>query len=130
MLHKTLAAYLDSIENALQNLTDVYAEKYEEEILIVDRANLRIRLRFSNGSLLEINEAIMVEMQKLSFLSYRYHYQNKQNQLIFRYDNTPHFPDLTTFPHHKHLKNKVIAAEKPDLTDVITEAVQNQRQSM
>jgi hypothetical protein len=130
MLHKTLAAYLDSIENAQQNLTDVYAEKYEEEILTFDRANLRIRLRFSNGSLLEINEAVMVEMQKLSFLSYRYHYQNKQNQLIFRYDNTPHFPDLATFPHHKHLENKVIATEKPDLTDVMTEAAQKQIHSM
>ncbi|MFZ4556262.1 MAG: toxin-antitoxin system TumE family protein [Pseudanabaena sp.] len=28
------------------------------------------------------------------------------------YDNTPHFPDLSSFPHHKHLPNQVIASEQ------------------
>jgi len=47
MLHKTLAAYLDEIEKALQTLTACHFEKYEEEILTANRANIRIRIRFS-----------------------------------------------------------------------------------
>nr|WP_253881088.1 MULTISPECIES: DUF6516 family protein [Microcystis] len=39
----------------------------------------------------------------MEFLDYRYHFQDEQNNLVFRYDSTPHFPNLSTFPHHKHL---------------------------
>lgn len=86
------------------------------------RANLRIRLRFKNGALLEINEAIIVENGALKTLGYRYHLQGADNQLLFRYDNTPHFPDLPSYPHHKHLSDTVIVSSKPDLLDVLQEA--------
>lgn len=42
--------------------------------------------------------------------------------VIFRYDSTPHFPDLATFPHHKHLPDTVISAERPEIVDVLAEA--------
>ena len=77
--------------------------------------NLRVRIRFANGNLLELNEALQVQSQVLVWVDYRYHYQNTKNQLIFRYDNTPHFPDLASFPHHKHLPDQVIACARPEL---------------
>jgi len=46
-----------------------------EEILTSERANLRIRLRFQSGCLLEINEAIIVENNAPKTLGYRYHFQ-------------------------------------------------------
>ncbi len=46
----------------------------------------------------------------------------RQNNLVFRYDNTPHYPDLTSFPHHKHLQNNVIVADEPFIINVIEEA--------
>ena len=36
--------------------------------------------------------------------------------------NTPHFPELETFPHHKHTQTKVVASEKPSIREVIEEA--------
>ena len=102
-------------------IEDAYAELYEEEILASDRVNLRIRLRFNNGYLLELNEAITYE-DEIRHLGYRYHFQDKEKNLVFRYDNTPHFPDMKTFPHHKHLKDKVIAADKPPIVSVIEES--------
>ena len=45
----------------------------------------------------------------------RYHFQDQQNNLIFRYDNTPHFPNLKTFPHHKHLNKKIEASTRPQI---------------
>jgi hypothetical protein len=71
---------------------------------------------------LEINEAIIVENGALKTLGYRYHFQRAGNELVFRYDNTPHFPDLPSFPHHKHLRDAVVASSKPDLLDVLQEA--------
>ena len=101
MRHEILEKYLLDIEKAIQSL-ECYIEKYEEEFLNNERVNPRIRLRFKNGYLLEINEAIVVESQSLSHLAYRYHFQKEKNDLIFRYDNTPHFPHLDGFPHHLH----------------------------
>lgn len=74
------------------------------------------------GYLLEINEAVVVEADNLVSLDYRYHCQDAQNHLLFRYDNTPHFPALSSFPHHKHLPNDVIASVKPTIFQVIKES--------
>ena len=50
-------------------------------------------------------------------------FQDNNDQLLFRYDDTPHFPDIETFPHHKHLKKEIISSTKPDIPDVIKEAL-------
>jgi len=91
MLHSVLSAYLSKIEQHIDNLTQAYIEKYEEEILTFERGNLKIRIRFDTGHLLEINEAMQIISGQIIHLDYRYHFQNSHNQLIFRYDSTPHF---------------------------------------
>ena len=123
MLHKKLESYLNAVEAAIQRCDNVYVERYTEEILTPERVNLRIRLRFSQGYLLEIHEAVIINLQKLQHLDYRYHCQNAQNQLVFRYDCAPHFPDLSSFPHHKHLRDKVIDSQRPEISDVLQEVV-------
>ncbi len=123
MLHDYLDSYLKEIEAYLKMLNNVYIEHYLEEILTPDRANLRIRIRWNTGYLLVINQAMTIKEDRLDFLDYRYHFQNESNNLVFRYDSAPHFPDLSTFPHHKHLPNEVIACDMPDLIYVIKEAV-------
>jgi Family of unknown function (DUF6516) len=117
-----LSDYLNQVEFAIIQYQNVYVERYEEEILTPQRANLRIRLRFNLTHLLEINEAIVITDNKLQFLDYRYHFQNEKNRLIFRYDSTPHFPNLPNFPHHKHLPDEVISSQKPEIAQVLKEA--------
>lgn len=124
MLHEQLSRYLGQVEAAVSQYPTAYVERYTEEILTPERVNLRLRLRFDSGRLLEINEAVVVVEHQLTFLDYRYHCQDENNQLLFRYDSTPHFPDLSTFPHHKHLPKVVIASEKPDITQVLQEVSQ------
>ncbi|WP_072016245.1 toxin TumE [Leptolyngbya sp. KIOST-1] len=123
MRHRLLAAYLSEVEQSIAGCRTAYVEAYREEVLTQRRANLRIRLRFNQGHLLEINEAIIVSDDELTFLDYRYHCQDRQNGLLFRYDSTPHFPDLPSYPHHKHLPDRVIACQKPSLKRVIQEAI-------
>ncbi len=52
---------------------------------------------------------------------YSFHYQRADSTLIFRYDNSPHFPNLPTFPAHKHTPDGVIPSAAPDLADVLRE---------
>ena len=121
MRHDVLVGYLQAVEQAITDLPSIHVEQYQEEWLTPMRINLRIRVRSANGGLLEINEAVVVESGILVWLGYRYHCQDAQNRLVFRYDDTPHFPDLPSFPHHKHLLDHVISAEKPTVFQVITE---------
>jgi hypothetical protein len=65
---------------------------------------------------------VVVE-DRLVSLDYRYHCQDEQNHLLFRYDSTPHFPGLANFPHHKHLSHDVMGCEKPDMEQVVQEAM-------
>ena len=122
MLHSLLSQYLADVETALKELKSAYIEHYSEEILTPFRVNLRIRVRFVNGHLLEINEAVIIKNGQIAYLSYRYHLQDKQNKLVFRYDNAPHFPTLDNFPHHKHLPDNVDSTKKISIVDAIKEA--------
>lgn len=122
MLPDSLRHYLEEVESAIRNLQGAYVERYQEEILTAQRVNLRIRIRFSQGFLLELNEAVVAEVGTIKHLGYRYHFQDEQSRVIFRYDNTPHFPDLKNFPHHKHLASEVMDCEKPSIPQVLEEA--------
>ena len=55
--------------------------------------------------------------------TYVYHYQAADGAMIFRYDDTPHFPGLSSFPHHKHLSDgvSVVACNAPALGQVLAE---------
>jgi hypothetical protein len=123
MPHDALLSYLREVEDAVGNLTAAYMELYEEQFLTTDRVNLRIRVRFYNGFLLQLNESVIFH-DKIEHLGYRYHFQDKENELIFRYDNTPHFPDLPNFPNHKHQKTGVEPSGPPSIFKAIAEAAE------
>jgi len=121
MLVNPLSKYLNEAEAAFSSLSSGYIERYEEECLAPGRVNLRIRVRFPKGQMLEWNEAVIGEEGHIDHLAYRYHFQDRENRLIFRYDNTPHFPGLKTFPNHKHLQDSVIPADRPSVFEVLKE---------
>jgi hypothetical protein len=122
LLNSVLEKYLSDLEKAIRGLIDAYIERYEEEVITSDRINVRIRIRMANESLLEMNEAVVADGNRIRHLGYRYHLQDGKNNLLFRYDNTPHFPELSSYPHHKHLPDSVHESEKPDILNVIDEA--------
>jgi len=126
MLPNHLSKYIESVELAIRKLEGAYVERYEEEILTVNRVNLRIRIRFQTGYLLELNEAIISQKNQIIHIGYRYHFQDIKNNVVLRYDNTPHFQELDTYPHHKHTPERVVAVEQPTIFAVIEEAALSQ----
>jgi len=77
-------------------------------------------LYFQNGSRLEFTEQVSLQAGRPVKQIYRYQYIHKKRS-VFRYDNAPHYPQIPTFPHHKHERGKVIAAEEPILKQVLDE---------
>ncbi|MCP4266128.1 MAG: hypothetical protein GY777_11235 [Candidatus Brocadiaceae bacterium] len=113
--------YFIELQQIVCNLSGVEVEKYEEQVLTEKRGNMRIRLRFSDNSLLELSEAIRITGNTLQQISYRYHYQTSVGKTIFRYDDAPHHPKIKTYPHHKHIFDKVLECSHPDIETVINE---------
>lgn len=83
---------------------------------------IRGEIYFLDGSCLHLREFVDIEYG-IQRYRYVYHYQNSDGALIFRYDNTPHFPELPTFPHHKHTgsETQVVAVSAPDLAQALGE---------
>lgn len=75
---------------------------------------LKIKVILKNKSILHIKEFVSAE----EYL-YSYHWQDKNNKLICRWDNAPHYKNLKTFPHHKHLKNKVKESLETNIEEVL-----------
>ena len=122
MQHNLWTQYFDAVEQTLDDLPDIYVEQFNAAILTSTRANLKLRIRFRGKCLLAISEALLLNGKNISKIDYRYHFQDENNQLIFRYDSTPHFPNIASFPHHKHLSDEVVATEQPDIFEVLQEA--------
>jgi hypothetical protein len=118
---KTIEEYFTHVRQLIQGIPEADAERYEEQILSITRGNLRIRLRFSDQALLEISEAIVFIAGEPRWLSYRYHYQDPSTTLVFRYDNTPHHPEIPTRPDHKHTGDHVMASSRPSIGQVLLE---------
>lgn len=84
-------------------------------------SELFIRLRCWDDSLLQAEEALVIQAFAIVKVRYIYHCQHADGTLIFCYDNAPHYPDLPGFPEHKHEGNHVLPAPAPDLSQVLKE---------
>ena len=117
-----LAAYLLRVRRLIYAMPNFEVENHSQDMVSEDRAVVRIRMRSRWRHLLEISEVIQAEGDSLVFIDYRYHLQDPDHTLIFRYDSAPHHPDVSTFPHHKHLPDAVLPSIKPTIDQVLREA--------
>jgi len=62
----------------------------------------RYKLTLSNGDMLELTERMIETKDSFSIMKYRHHWQHYDGQLVKRWDNANHHPDIETFPHHLH----------------------------
>jgi len=76
----------------------------------------RYRLTMIDGSLLELTERLVEERETLSIKKYRHHWQSRDGQLIKRWDNAPHHPEIDTFPHHLHNGSEINVIRHGEIT--------------
>ncbi len=99
----TPVEYLDLVRERL--LTDPVVARFHirrERSTLTD-AHIRVRMDLSGGDSLEFSEYVERTLEgKIEVRVYSYHWADADGNLIRRWDNTPHFPDLAGFPHHIH----------------------------
>ena len=84
-------------------------------------AYLKGQFLFIDSSVLEFAVFVTEFHNKLSIDKYRFHYSDKYEQMKFRYDNAPHHHEIISFPHHKHIPDKIIPSKVPTLKDILNE---------
>lgn len=85
---------------------------------------IRIRIELSDGGLLEISEYWIETVEgEMTQQEYTYHWEDASGQLVQRWDNAAHFPDLPGAPEHVHYATGLVvgSVEKPNLYQVIHE---------
>lgn len=125
----TVFRYLSRLHDTILSRADVEIEALDVPHPAQAIGRLTGRLKFSDGSLLEFVEQVRPRGKRgVEKISYSYHYQHADGRTVFRYDNSPHHPEIAnTFPRHKHSGDQVEAADSPDLHDVLQEIDQHLR---
>lgn len=57
--------------------------------------------------------------KKISIEKYSFHWQDKDKNLVMRWDNAPHHHELENFPDHLHLKEEIRPSSKPNISNVL-----------
>jgi len=58
-----------------------------------------------DGGTLELFEYVTESGGQIRLAKYSFHWQDAQKQLVRRWDNAPHHPNLPNSPHHVHEEN-------------------------
>lgn len=77
----------------------------------------KLKVFFKDGSVIFLRKIIIENI----LFDYSYHWQRADNSLIMRWDNASHFPDISTFPHHKHVgsETNVSSSQEQSLPEVL-----------
>ena len=122
----SIQVYFSRKESELLSSPLLISLDFHTEIIDSNCGYFKAKLIFSDNSklfLFELSEIISatgkVFNEKIRIEKYRYHYQDANEKMIFRWDNAPHFSKLKSFPHHLHVGNKIEESIRPSLYKVI-----------
>ena len=113
--------YLHAIKDRILADPAVASFRLMRERVTLTDGYIRARLVLVDGSYLEFAEYVQVAEATIQVVTYSYHWATKDNHLIRRWDNTPHFPQLSNFPHHIHQGEAVVAGQPVDIFVVLDE---------
>jgi hypothetical protein len=102
-------------------------EKYVESYFILqfeqngDNFRFKMQINFKNSTRLYVKEIIVGGKKR----KYGYQWLDFENKLICRWENAPDWPNITTYPHHKHLKkeNNILPSENIEFSTILKEII-------
>jgi len=97
--YKNFNEYIETVKELITSYNDIIAiaELEEFEVTFNERF-IRGIITFIDGSRLHFLEYIGIINNISIKLKYRYHYEDAEGNMIFRYDNAPHHRNIATFP--------------------------------
>ena len=115
--------YFKYLKQTIQKFTHIISlQEISTDIRSDLTGKIKGSISFMDGSILYFIEVIKINSE-VSKLKYSYHYQIKDGNLVFRYDNAPHHKDVKSFPQHKHFSSddNVLISSVPILKNILSE---------
>ena len=101
------AQYLKEIETKLIISPAILSFTVVEEQDLGNRGYFRARVVLANNDFLEVSEYFIIDNSKTIPQRYRYQWMDDTRSILRkRWDNVPHFPTLSNFPHHIHIASE------------------------
>lgn len=85
----------------------------------------KAELKLKDDSKIFIKEYVFRNNER----KYAYHWTDASGNLICRWDNASHWPDISTFPHHKHIDDGVQESTETSFSDVLESVIQKRFKS-
>lgn len=120
----SISEYLTFVRHAIERLdTYGFAESiiFQEEIRAGKQAIIKAEIVLVDGSCLIVREYVGSKYG-IEKLSYAYQYQDREGNLIFRYDNAAHKPKLG-MPEHRHSPDGIDIVDPPDMAELVDEVI-------
>jgi len=92
-----IEAYFEEVEGVLQDFPNICSYTLTKRIYNLQQGYIGGTITFDAGWRLEFMEVKDAEVAEK--LKYRYQFMDEAHEPVFRYDNTPHHPEIQTFPH-------------------------------
>ena len=128
-MNSVIRAYFNDIELRLIEKS-IYKDYsiVRKEILYVE-AKIRLIITLLNGDTIELFEYLHENVGELISKKYSYHWQDKEGQLIKRWDNAPHHKELNNYPHHIHYNDSLVQPNTliPNIFKILDEIEKNQQ---
>jgi hypothetical protein len=120
--HPVIKKFLESIDKAISSSSIILSSNIQKHFIPDGKSvYLKGNVMFVDSSILEIAMFVSETRNGIAVDKYRLHYMKRSGQMLFRYDNAHHHPEITSYPHHKHIPGNVIPSAEPSLKDVLKE---------
>ncbi|MEN4017429.1 MAG: DUF6516 family protein [Methanobacterium sp.] len=115
-----ISDYFKEVEQKIVETKIIAEKKIDYKEFSSDEGMIRGKLLFINGYVLEFMEYVCIGKERPK---YRFNLMDKNGRIIFRYDNAPHHnhPNISTFPHHKHLPGEIEESKEKEFIEVLKE---------
>lgn len=90
---------LDQVRKYSDVVEDYEVERFRKE---PSSYQLIAFVSFSDHTKLHLRDYLFRDQTR----KYAYHWQSSKEKLIIRWDNAPHWKEIETHPHHKHVQQK------------------------
>jgi hypothetical protein len=116
--------YFRIIQEIILNAPHVVQSDLSFDEISESECYIRGSLSIFGGFELHVAEYVVTEPE-FKRLKYRYHLQTSTNELVARWDNATHHPEVETYPHHIHFENGTVGfSPSMDLEQVLNAVVQ------
>ena len=121
----TITAYFRQLERALRTYCSGELRAYPTFEAATRRSgSFSFEVECWDNSILSAHGFVRIYGDTAFLSDYSFHY-HKGRETIFRYDDSPHYPRLSTFPHHRHVgKEEIAYASLPPTAEGVLQEVE------